>query len=346
VFGQWLHLYEIDDELVLSVLSAIHRNFRSYSVYLTSNDDMLIVASNLAQLPSPDWSVVSDSGIASDLGGLVPFTPQSLAATHLLDRRELAPLLDHYGSPNSDYRPILDLGAERTRFKRLTASGFGTLRVERFDMLAAMFGDRRPFVDDALTTVPEIWQLHALTVGAALRNPSLFVAADTAGGRDARDARQRMWELEIGIASSTPPPDWRRWTSAALEVERYIHAGTAGVAYEPYYSKLASYMARTHAPAQARQSIEFRHALATWDFASASTLADSLEPAARAGDSWAQTDEIREGGVVAKLKLGDAIGARKLWVALSPVATRSAAALRSVLLDAYLIDAYKKTARP
>ena len=346
VFGQWLHLYEIDDGLVLSVLAAIHRNFQSYSVYLTSNDDMLIVASNLPQLPAPDWSVLTEPGIAADLGGVVPFTPQSLAATHLIDRRELAPLLDHYGNPNSDYRPILDLGAERTRFKRLTAAGFGTLRVERFDMLAAMFGDRRPFVDAALTTVPEIWQLHALTVGAALRNPSLYVASDTGGGRDARDARQRMWELDIGLASGAPPPDWKRWTNAALEVERYIHAGTAGVADEPYYASLATYMARAHAPAQARQSIDFRHALARWDFKSASLLADSLAPAALAGDSWSQTDEIREGGVVAKLKLGDAIGARKLWVALSPAATRNADALRSVLLDSYLIEAYRKTARP
>src|SRR5450432_587151 len=346
VFGQWLHLYEIDDGLVLSVLSAIHQNFSSYSVYLTSNDDMLIVASNMPELPAPDWSVLSDPGIAADLGGVVPFTRQSLAATHLLDRRELAPLLDHYGTPNSDYRPVLDLGAERTRFKRVTASGFGTLRVERFDMLSAMFSDRRPFDDAELTTVPEIWQLHALTVGAALRNPSMFVAADTAGGRDARDARQRMWELDIRLAAGAPPPDWKRWTSSALDVERYIHAGTAGVADEPFYTSLAAYMNRAHAPAEARQSIGMRHALAVWDFKAASALADSLEPAALAGDSWMQVDEIREGGVVAKLKLGDAVGARKMWVKMSTVATRSADALRSLLLDSYIIDAYKKTARP
>ncbi len=346
VFGQWLHLYEIDDGLVLSVLSAIHENFRSYSVFLTSNDDMLIVASNLPELPAPDWSVLSSPGIAADMGGVVPFTTQSLSATHLIDRRELAPLLDHFGNPNSDYRPVLDLGAERTRFKRVTASGFGTLRVERFDMLAAMFGERRPFDDASLTTVPEIWQLHALTVGAALRNPSLSVAHDTGGGRDARDARQRKWELDIGLAAGTPPPDWKRWTNSALEVERYIHAGTAGVADEQYYASLAAFMTRAHAPAQAHQSIAFRHALAVWDFKAASALADSLTPAALALDGWTSTDEVREGGVVAKLRLGDAGGARKLWVKLSPVATRSADALRSLLLDSYLIDAYRKTTRP
>jgi spermidine synthase len=345
VFGQWLHLYEINDGLVLSVLSAIHRNFASYSVYLTSNDDMLIVASNLPELPAPDWSIITSPGIASDLAGVVPFTPHSLGATHLIDRRELAPLLDHYGTPNSDYRPVLDLGAERARFERETASGFGTLRVERFDAVAAMFGDRRTFDDAPRTSVPEIWQLHALTVGAALRNASLAAAPDSAGGKDVRDARQRHWELYSTLAAGVAPPDWKRWTTSALDVERYVHAGTAGVTDESYYTALTSYMARAHAPVKAQQSIAMRHALASWDFKAASALADSLAPAAIALDAWMSADEIREGGMIAKLKLGDPLAARKLWVAMSPVATRPPDALRSLLLDSYLIDAYKKAAR-
>ena len=342
VFGQWLHLYEIDDGLVLSVLSAIHHNFSSYVVYLTSNDDILIVASNLPELPTPDWGVLASPGIASDMGGVVPFTMQSLNAMRLIDREQLAPLLDHYVTPNSDYRPVLDLGAERTRFERITAKGFGTLRVERFDMLATLFGRLRPFDDSPFTTVPEIWQLHALTVGAALRNPGIIAVSDSAGGADVRDARQRKWELDATLATSSPPPDWKRWTTAALEVERYIHAGTSGVADEPYYRSLESYMARTHAPALARQSIEFRHALARWDFAAGAALADSLAPSTLASEGWMLPDEVREGGIVSKLKVGDAAGARRLWVTLAPVATRPPDALRSLLLNAYIIDAYRK----
>ena len=57
VFGQWLHLYEIDDGLVMSVIKAIHKNFRSYTIFLTAESDILIVASNNAELPKPDWRV-------------------------------------------------------------------------------------------------------------------------------------------------------------------------------------------------------------------------------------------------------------------------------------------------
>jgi hypothetical protein len=87
-----------------------------------------------------------------------------------------------------------------------------------------------------------------------------------------------------------------------------------------------------------------RHALAGWNFGAASALADSLAPAALVYDAWMSADEIREGGTVAKLKLGDPLAARRFWVMMAPVATRPPDALRSLLLDSYLSDAYKKAA--
>ena len=52
VFGQWLHVYELDDALVLSVLAALHQNFASYEVYLVPSGDLLVVASNRPRLPA------------------------------------------------------------------------------------------------------------------------------------------------------------------------------------------------------------------------------------------------------------------------------------------------------
>ena len=206
-----------------------------------------------------------------------------------------------------------------------------------------MFGDKRPFDDAERTAVPEIWQLHSLTVSAALRNPSIVAASDTEGGKDVRDARQRQWELQTTLAGNSPPPDWKRWTQSALDVERYTHAGSQGVIDDRFYAPLDAYMARWHAPPEARQSIELRRAITSWDFTAAAAYADSLAPQAIALEAWTGVDEIREAGTVAKLKLGDPIAARKFWVAMSPVATRPPEALRSLLLDAYLGDACAKS---
>ena len=78
VFGQWLHLYEIDDGLVLSVIEALHKNFASYDIFLTAESDILIVASNNAALPKPDWRVFQLPTIATDLAHFRPITPEVL----------------------------------------------------------------------------------------------------------------------------------------------------------------------------------------------------------------------------------------------------------------------------
>ena len=44
VFGQWVHLYEMQDELVLSVLAGIDRTFPDWSAWLVSAADILVVA--------------------------------------------------------------------------------------------------------------------------------------------------------------------------------------------------------------------------------------------------------------------------------------------------------------
>jgi hypothetical protein len=59
VFGQWLHLYEIDDPLVTGVLAALHRHFPAYAVYLVSASDILVVASADSALRAPDWRVLA-----------------------------------------------------------------------------------------------------------------------------------------------------------------------------------------------------------------------------------------------------------------------------------------------
>jgi spermidine synthase len=63
VFGQWLHLYELSDGLVTSVLAAIDSIFPAYEVYFTSNSDILVVAAN-DTLTAPDWNVTGYPGIA------------------------------------------------------------------------------------------------------------------------------------------------------------------------------------------------------------------------------------------------------------------------------------------
>ena len=142
IFGQWLHLYEIEDELVFSILAALDRHFDSWEIFLTNDVDVLVVASNGPQLPTPDWTVFEREDIARDLQRFRPLTPAMLEATRLITSREIAPLMALSPEPNSDFYPRLDLGAELARFLRREAFGFSSLPVERWDLAAAL-GERR-----------------------------------------------------------------------------------------------------------------------------------------------------------------------------------------------------------
>jgi hypothetical protein len=105
VFGQWLHLYEIDDPLVTGVLAALHRHFPAYTVYLVSVADVLVVASADTMLRAPDWRVLAAPGLAGDLRRTLPIDSATLAAARLADRAALAPLLAGWRPVNSDYHP-------------------------------------------------------------------------------------------------------------------------------------------------------------------------------------------------------------------------------------------------
>ncbi|HUO51908.1 MAG TPA: fused MFS/spermidine synthase [Gemmatimonadaceae bacterium] len=339
VFGQWLHLYEIDDALVLSVIEAIHRNFRSYEVYMTSNLDILIIASDRPALPAPDWSVFDYPMIARDLRPAIRFTPRALDAAHIGGREVFGPLFFTRQGANSDYEPILDLGTERTRFLHTSADGIADLNFDNFDFVSALRRRRVPFGTETLAPVPSIPRQRALAIGAVLHARRVATLEDTLSGTGVLEALARRTRVENGIASGRPPADWRAWLADAFAVSADLHGGTAGVIDSAFYREVFAYLGAQRAPAGARQAFAFQRALYSYDFPAAAALADSLAPAAIAGATWYPVDDLREGGAVAKLALGDIHEAHAFWKALEPRAVRKTDAVRSLLMGAYMIQA-------
>ncbi|HKR09975.1 MAG TPA: fused MFS/spermidine synthase, partial [Gemmatimonadaceae bacterium] len=126
VFAQWMHLYEMNDSLVLSMLAAVQQNFAAYDVYLTDDTDIVVIATNGSGVPAPDWRVVEWPEITDDLAGVTSLTPASLTALHLADSRALSPLVATVRA-NSDFAPILDLRAEKARYLLTDAVGIEKL---------------------------------------------------------------------------------------------------------------------------------------------------------------------------------------------------------------------------
>lgn len=337
VFGQWLHLYEIDDDLVLSILSALHQNFRSFELFLTNDVDVLVVATNADALPAPDWSVVELDDIAFDLRRFRPLTAQALEATRLITSGELAPLLDDLEGANSDFRPRLDLGAERARFMGHEAASFSILPSERFDLAAAL-GDRRvplaPEWRPALTHA----RFDAQALAFALRTGSTLTDTEEIDLR-LRSARLRDQRLRLELASGRPPVDWPLWFAEALQVERDRHQGTMGEADRAWYAEIERYMVAQGAPEGAISALRFLRAAVAYDWPSAAREVATQVAERDRGIAWLPPSLLLDASVIARLRTDDVAGARAAFARLSNAGGRVASDPRTRLLGAHVTAA-------
>jgi hypothetical protein len=339
VFGQWLHLYELNDGLATSVMFAIDEVFADYAVFFTSNADILIVAAN-QKLPEAAWKdVAAMGGVAQDLDRAVPLTPEQFEALRMGDRATLSPMIQLHGAANSDYIPVLDLGAERTRFLRENADGYTGLSEGRFDIIAALSGRKQDFGRSSISPTPEIPRSEALALGAtlrAIRTLDPAVSANIRRSAEVRAATYRLDQLMRMAESRKPPADWHRWVEHVVASDEELHSGTAGVADSAFFTTVRRYAAAVGAPAEARASVDFLHGISTWNWPQVVAAVSAIQ-ASKDSVGWLPDVLMRNAVVVAHIKLGNYTGARD---ALRVFGQRIADDMfRERILSSYLIYA-------
>jgi len=143
VLAQWIQLYEIEPGLVATVLAALGEEFRNYVIYAPSDFDLLIIASDAALPGGPEAQVFDSPGLAKELWGIHVLTMGDLDARYIGSRATLAPLFASYGMPaNSDYYPVLDLNAARSRFTDRSAGDIVALGAIGVPVLELLEPDR------------------------------------------------------------------------------------------------------------------------------------------------------------------------------------------------------------
>ncbi|MGZ3500823.1 MAG: fused MFS/spermidine synthase [Gemmatimonadaceae bacterium] len=332
VFAQWMHLYEMNDSLVLSMLAAVQQNFPAYDVYLTDDTDIVVIATTAAAVPAPDWRVTEWPMMAEDLRSVTSLTPASLAALHLADSKALSPLVATV-RPNSDFAPVMDLNGEKARYLLTDATGFESLNDSSFDIASAMSGRSMPLATDAdvLANVP---RLKMRAWSARLR---LFPTDTSSADSAYRPIALRRRSFEAMTVGRVTPPDWHRWVPLMFEADRDVHAGSPGSVDTALHRRIHEFVDRANAPEGARQSVEFLKAADAWDFAAVQRVGDELIRKATKGERWFSSDYLRDATVVAHLKNGDPTGARTAFDAMRPLVSRGAVAdLRTRVLWAYI----------
>jgi spermidine synthase len=313
VFGQWLHLYELNDGLVNSVLAAIDTVFPAYEIFYTSDADIIVVATR-SSVPVPDWSIVQYPDILDDIRRVVPLRANWFEAMRLAGRDVLHPMLKIHAEPNSDYFPVLDLNAERMRFMHENASGYTGLKAGRFDLVAALSGRRLGFGVGSASPTPEIERSQAHALSARLHavrtgNDSVlkFVMVD----EELSAARLRIEQLEAAVANNKPPASWHSWMDQVVAADADLHGGTSGVVDSTFYRMMRGYAIRHGAPAEARVALNFMEAIAAWNWPEAAQAARTLmllkDPI-----PWVPHALLRNAGTAAFIMTRDTASAKKL----------------------------------
>jgi hypothetical protein len=268
---------------------------------------------------------------------VVPLLPESFESLRLGGRSVLHPLLVNRGAPNSDFFPVLDLGAERMRFMRETAEGYTGLSSGRFDVVAALSGRRAGFGTSGIPVTPEVPRSEALALGTrlrAMRTLPATVVAQMPRDADLRTALYRAEELDLVASSGRPPSDWHAWMNSVLQVDADLHGGTAGVIDSAFFARLREFTTRTSAPVEARAALDYLSGIGSWNWPEAVVASKALMSSS---DSlgWIPDPLLRNGATVSYLMLGDTAGARDV---LRKFAKRSDVdQFRERLIASYLI---------
>jgi predicted membrane-bound spermidine synthase len=335
VFAQWFQLYELNDVLARSILAAIHENFGSYAVYQTDHTNVLVVATPAAELRPAAWSAVFDQPtLRQDLCHVVPITGAMLEASRLLDRRALARLLDEGGGANSDYYPVLDIGAERARYLRQRVAGLAELAEARFDFVAALTRSRMEVGDDTVAVVPDAPRQRAQAIAAAVRIPAEPARARRSDARSQARYLVARWNAQLDDGRA--PADWQAWLTEFRGVERVVHGAAQGAADQAFYDRVGAFLTRTGAPGAVRDVVELQRGLAGWDFPAVRAAGGRLVSGATRDEVLVPPRELLEAVVTANLLAGDTAAADSLFRLLLPRVQFTTGDLRMLLLGAYV----------
>ncbi len=169
---QWLQVYELDTGLLMSVIKALHEEFPAFEMYATNNSDLLIIA-HLKKNERPlDEAIFKSKDIRRELNHAGLDSIQDFKSRYLGNEEILGALVKIYAiRPNSDYFPVLDLNAERSRYLQLNAREL----VEYRTMPLPLINMLQPGYYDEVHTSVNDSQLHTFS-HLSFRASSIYAA--------------------------------------------------------------------------------------------------------------------------------------------------------------------------
>lgn len=143
IFVQWLHAYEFNIELLVSILKAISQSFPYYSLYFADEGNLILLASRDGPIDYPEPSIFGSPEMKELLSAIHVHNVEDLRFRFLGDQYLYGPFIGQFAvAANSDYYPVVDRNAERARFLRESASDLLDIRMSSVPILDILYEDK------------------------------------------------------------------------------------------------------------------------------------------------------------------------------------------------------------
>jgi len=168
---QWLQLYEIDINLVASVMKAFSRNFSDYVIYASDTNNILIVGKKTGKLNEPDFRVFEEIKLATELNKISINSIQDFKLHKVGNKKSLDPFFQSFNVvANSDYYPVLDQSAAKTRFLGLNAEDVVALANAPLPIISFLENDFQSEQSTAVSHNPYITKSVDIGYAISIRN--------------------------------------------------------------------------------------------------------------------------------------------------------------------------------
>jgi len=148
LFVQWLHIYEFNDRLLGSIVSALGENFADYEIYETNPGDVLVVAVAEGRVPTPGPLPEKEEAFMEQLRRIGVTRSEEIAVRSLGTKGQIGPLFAALGAPlNSDFHPFVQIEAPRSRFDGSAARAVQELAAAPLPILEMTGGTRGVYLE-------------------------------------------------------------------------------------------------------------------------------------------------------------------------------------------------------
>jgi spermidine synthase len=315
LFVQWLHLYHIDLPLVASVVKALSPNFEDYAVYALNYSDMAIIARKRGRIGPVSNKIFSIQGLAKELAYLGIEHPQDIRLRKIGNKGTLDALFHSYAiRPNSDYFPVLDLGAVRTRFLNKWATELIELRSVAAPLMETLK------VSGTASSPSSIGANYYFDIAEQARQAQavLGLFAEDEHGTAAiavepnRQTLQVVRNLQSIQARCRPEELWATWLPYLHTLAELVLPYLGPEEISLIWSDLKAAPCYDRLPLPARQWTDLYQALGEREFERVSALADAMLPRGPI-DASPRNDYLLMAAMLADVALDRQAAAARLW---------------------------------